>query len=811
MGYDIPRFIEQPPPSDLLCGLCQNICEDIVACQEGHQFCRICIENWLEANLVCPRDGSTLRLNMLINPGRTVSRRLSSLELKCQFHTKGCVVVSTVEDEADHYANCHFNEELHTRASLIKDIGKLRDQMEIFKGVLEHIHKENMDLKTEVHMLRVRMQAAEERLKHTPNSVDHSRFAEPIVSHQSNRHLFSPSYPRSAGDHHERNEVDYVTQSSVSELDSDDDTFDLLSQEESSAFPPLGAVEVTKAPSNPSLAGYSQTLSNGSPHTKPKLESRDSVKSKLRSAFKPFRPLTSNDFGCVASEISPPVHATPFNYYQPPDHSLSKFFTGFPITKLKPRNIESLETKAPVIQLKLFSKDDIGCEPTIGEEQWRLVLGLDKSSAAYELLQFIDITKFDIANAITRSNINNTSYQLNTLYGVLKKGHKVRFTFGSQLLVLAAAIMVGPEGVIYYNGSNKEHTRKYIVNAGFGHMLEKSRIVVSYNDPDYAPYDVIFVREKLNSIHYHDMLTPGGSVYDYHVSKKLPKPTIAVEVELDKTSTKSIKSVAVHTPRKPLVSYRRDDDEPIVSIDSHHENTPNIPIDDLKPRPVLEEECFYENTLNIPLECLEDHRPVFEEELVKINPIIASGVITQVTSYDDKSSEMPSHISPPITVSGDIDLSKQERLLPKNSLEEFEITFSPPSITNDVNDSTANEVIHVKKTLKPPSKKVRSKSKKSENISHHTQPFIANQTVDHVKSSKVKTEPITVAKPKAPKPLPTTVFQFENYGRSKFKINPKQVKIVQSIKSELSKAASEILSNVDVLSFSKYAKSLSSS
>ena len=163
MGYEIERFVSTPP-KELTCGVCHMVCHssDVVLSSCECLFCRNCIEIWLNTHNTCPNDGSMLQKNMLTDPRRFIKSLLLSLKLKCKFYDKGCEFVSTIEEEADHYSTCPFNEKLNKSSSTSDNYEQMSDQINTLKSVVEYVHKENLDLKAEVEKLRSKLNFMEE-------------------------------------------------------------------------------------------------------------------------------------------------------------------------------------------------------------------------------------------------------------------------------------------------------------------------------------------------------------------------------------------------------------------------------------------------------------------------------------------------------------------------------------------------------------------------------------------------------------------------------------------------------------------------
>ena len=105
MSSTVPRESEPPKPDvDVLpeitirdvevvsetlkleCGYCHDILVDGVACNDGHSFCRFCIETWLDCNGTCPSDRSPLAKEDLRAIPLMVQSFSDELKVKCFFN-----------------------------------------------------------------------------------------------------------------------------------------------------------------------------------------------------------------------------------------------------------------------------------------------------------------------------------------------------------------------------------------------------------------------------------------------------------------------------------------------------------------------------------------------------------------------------------------------------------------------------------------------------------------------------------------------------------------------------------------------------
>ena len=106
MGYDLNRFVSQPPDA-LICNICKYVAENpVVGCSEDHLFCQECINQWLKVSPTCPVDRQELTTSNVKPVQRPIMSILLSLQIKCVNHDIGCQFVSAVAEEADHFAKC---------------------------------------------------------------------------------------------------------------------------------------------------------------------------------------------------------------------------------------------------------------------------------------------------------------------------------------------------------------------------------------------------------------------------------------------------------------------------------------------------------------------------------------------------------------------------------------------------------------------------------------------------------------------------------------------------------------------------------
>lgn len=76
--------------SKLECAYCLEVLVDGVACHEGHSFCRVCIEKWLDKNAVCPTDRAPLKKDDLRPVPLLVRSLIDELQVRCPLGDGSC-------------------------------------------------------------------------------------------------------------------------------------------------------------------------------------------------------------------------------------------------------------------------------------------------------------------------------------------------------------------------------------------------------------------------------------------------------------------------------------------------------------------------------------------------------------------------------------------------------------------------------------------------------------------------------------------------------------------------------------------------
>ena len=112
MGFDIKRFRDCDVKEEFVCPICCDILEDPILLEDcEHVFCRQCIEQWLRKCefKLCPIDRQDINNKPLRPPQRSFRNLILSLEMRCEFHSNGCLEYIRIEEMSVHSSQCHFN------------------------------------------------------------------------------------------------------------------------------------------------------------------------------------------------------------------------------------------------------------------------------------------------------------------------------------------------------------------------------------------------------------------------------------------------------------------------------------------------------------------------------------------------------------------------------------------------------------------------------------------------------------------------------------------------------------------------------
>lgn len=109
MGYDLNRF-EGNVDEELICPICSFILEDPVQAPDcEHAFCKLCINQWLKLQSICPVDRAPIQPINLKPVPRILKNLLSKLRLSCDHASYGCNAFVRLENLSSHSQECEFN------------------------------------------------------------------------------------------------------------------------------------------------------------------------------------------------------------------------------------------------------------------------------------------------------------------------------------------------------------------------------------------------------------------------------------------------------------------------------------------------------------------------------------------------------------------------------------------------------------------------------------------------------------------------------------------------------------------------------
>ncbi|XP_028406666.1 uncharacterized protein LOC114529115 isoform X2 [Dendronephthya gigantea] len=107
-GYDEERFVNKVD-AKLLCSICFKVVKDPVQCPNEHDFCRSCIQKWLqESSETCPTCQHHLTEENLAKP-RFLTETLDSLKIRCDYASRGCREVVELEFLDRHVERCGYS------------------------------------------------------------------------------------------------------------------------------------------------------------------------------------------------------------------------------------------------------------------------------------------------------------------------------------------------------------------------------------------------------------------------------------------------------------------------------------------------------------------------------------------------------------------------------------------------------------------------------------------------------------------------------------------------------------------------------
>lgn len=172
MGYDSNRF-EGEVDEELLCPICSFILEDPVQAPDcEHAFCRLCINQWLKLQSICPVDRTSIQPSDLKPVPRILKNLLSKLKLSCDHAAYGCTARVRLEMLNHHSQECEYNPKKPVTCNLgceiliakdelkshncIKELRKvIDDQQTKINQLSNEVCKQKNDLEKYIHELKV--------------------------------------------------------------------------------------------------------------------------------------------------------------------------------------------------------------------------------------------------------------------------------------------------------------------------------------------------------------------------------------------------------------------------------------------------------------------------------------------------------------------------------------------------------------------------------------------------------------------------------------------------------------------------------
>jgi len=74
---------------EFLCGICQELMVQPRCCVEGHSYCEVCIQKWLQTCQICPVDREPLN-KATLTKNRPVDNMIARLNVSCSLKRQGC-------------------------------------------------------------------------------------------------------------------------------------------------------------------------------------------------------------------------------------------------------------------------------------------------------------------------------------------------------------------------------------------------------------------------------------------------------------------------------------------------------------------------------------------------------------------------------------------------------------------------------------------------------------------------------------------------------------------------------------------------
>ncbi|XP_028401038.1 uncharacterized protein LOC114524115 [Dendronephthya gigantea] len=108
LGYDDDRFAIVVSQR-FHCPICLLVLKDPVMCKNEHYYCSSCIKKYLENSANCPSCLEYLSVETLKPAPRIVMNYISELNIRCDFHSRGCPEMVQVGELKRHVESCGFS------------------------------------------------------------------------------------------------------------------------------------------------------------------------------------------------------------------------------------------------------------------------------------------------------------------------------------------------------------------------------------------------------------------------------------------------------------------------------------------------------------------------------------------------------------------------------------------------------------------------------------------------------------------------------------------------------------------------------
>jgi antitoxin component YwqK of YwqJK toxin-antitoxin module len=92
---------------EFLCGICHELMLSPVSCSEGHTWCKLCIEQWLQNGNSCPVDRRPI-VSAALTRNRPLENMISKLDVSCHLKRLGCNWVGHRRLYQEHASSCMF-------------------------------------------------------------------------------------------------------------------------------------------------------------------------------------------------------------------------------------------------------------------------------------------------------------------------------------------------------------------------------------------------------------------------------------------------------------------------------------------------------------------------------------------------------------------------------------------------------------------------------------------------------------------------------------------------------------------------------